>query len=53
MFFRVSEFIGEPQSLAFVSIVWESPEKLPQYDFLDGDVDFVRRLASGEYKKSI
>jgi 8-oxo-dGTP diphosphatase len=53
MFFRVSEFIGEPQSLAFESIVWESPEKLPQYDFLDGDVDFVRRLASGEYKKSI
>jgi 8-oxo-dGTP diphosphatase len=53
MFFRVQDFVGEPQSLAFESIVWESPEKLPQYDFLDGDVDFVRRLASGEYKQRI
>jgi 8-oxo-dGTP diphosphatase len=50
MFFSVTEFSGEPQSLAFERIVWESPEKLPEYDFLDGDVDFVRRLASGHYR---
>ena len=49
MFFRVTRFMASRQSLAFESIVWEAPEKLPQYDFLDGDVDFVRRLASGEY----
>lgn len=50
MFFSVTEFSGEPQSLAFERIVWESPGKLPEYDFLDGDVDFVRRLASGHYR---
>jgi 8-oxo-dGTP diphosphatase len=49
MFFNVTQFSGEPQSLAFERIVWEVPERLPQYDFLDGDVDFVRRLAAGEY----
>ena len=46
----MTEFSGEPQSLAFERIVWESAEKLPDYDFLDGDVDFVRRLAAGEYR---
>lgn len=51
IFFRVTQFSGEPQSLAFEKIVWEAPEKLPQYDFLDGDVDFVRRLAAGEYRQ--
>jgi 8-oxo-dGTP diphosphatase len=52
MFYSVTEFNGEPQSLAFERIVWESPEKLPEYDFLDGDVDFVRRLAAGQYLES-
>jgi 8-oxo-dGTP diphosphatase len=51
MFYSVREFSGEPQSLAFERIVWECPEKLPDYDFLDGDVDFVRRLAAGQYRK--
>jgi 8-oxo-dGTP diphosphatase len=48
MFFHVTEFGGEPQNLAFERIEWQSPTKLPEYDFLDGDVEFVRRLASGE-----
>jgi 8-oxo-dGTP diphosphatase len=50
IFFSVTEFSGEPQSLAFERIVWAAPEELPGYDFLDGDVDFVRRLAAGEYR---
>jgi 8-oxo-dGTP diphosphatase len=49
MFHRVTEFSGEPQGLAFERIAWELPEHLPQYDFLEGDVDFVRRLAAGEF----
>jgi len=44
-FFRVARFHGEPRSLDFVQIVWETPARLPEYDFLEGDVDFVRRLA--------
>jgi len=45
MFFRVTDFSGEPVNLQFVRIVWEERSKLPDYDFLEGDVEFVRRLA--------
>jgi len=48
-FYAVKEFGGEPQSIAFENIVWESPERLTAYDFLDGDLDFVKRLAAGEF----
>jgi 8-oxo-dGTP diphosphatase len=50
IFYSVTQFSGEPKSLAFEKIVWESPEKLPGYDFLDGDLDFVRRLAARQFK---
>ncbi len=49
MFHLVTEFSGEPSSLAFERITWEAPDRLPVYDFLEGDVDFVRRLAAGEF----
>ena len=47
MFYRVLAFEGDPVNHVFESIRWESRMKLPDYDFLDGDVDFVRRLARG------
>jgi len=50
IFFSVTQFSGEPQSLAFERIVWESPDQLPSYDFLDGDIDFVRKLSLGHYR---
>jgi 8-oxo-dGTP diphosphatase len=46
-FFRVTRFEGEPRSIDFAQIAWEAPVRLPYYDFLEGDVDFVRRLAGG------
>ena len=49
MFYRVATFAGEPANHVFESIRWEERQKLPEYDFLDGDVDFVRRLARGLY----
>ena len=49
MFFRVFVWTPEPENLIFNSIRWESPSNLRQYDFLDGDIDFVRRLSLGEY----
>ncbi len=49
-FFSVFDFSGEPQSLAFEKIIWETTDKLPSYDFLDGDIAFVRRIAAGEIK---
>lgn len=49
IFFRVEEFEGEPQNLAFESIAWVEQRELPSYDFLDGDVDFVKALARGDF----
>lgn len=44
MFYRIDDFEGEPQNLVFERIVWEKREHLADYDFLEGDVDFVRTL---------
>jgi len=45
IFFQVSEFSGEPVNLDFAQITWAPRNRLPDYDFLEGDVEFVRRLA--------
>jgi 8-oxo-dGTP diphosphatase len=44
-FFRVTHIQGEPRNLDFEQIVWERPERLPDYDFLEGDVSFVAKVA--------
>ncbi len=44
-FFRVTEFEGELANLDFARIAWVPRERLPEYDFLEGDVEFVKRLA--------
>jgi 8-oxo-dGTP diphosphatase len=45
IFFRVIEFAREPVNLDFAQIVWIARDQLPEFDFLEGDVEFVRRLA--------
>jgi len=44
-FYGVTRFHGEPRNLDFEQIAWEKPERLPEYDFLEGDVTFVSRIA--------
>jgi len=44
-FYRVTQFQGEPRNLDFERIVWERPERLADYDFLEGDVTFVTKVA--------
>jgi 8-oxo-dGTP diphosphatase len=46
IFFHVVEFVGEPVNLDFAQIAWVPRKELPDYDFLEGDVAFVRRLAA-------
>ncbi len=46
IFFHVTEFTGEPVNLDFAQIAWVERSRLPEYDFLEGDVAFVRRLAA-------
>ena len=44
-FFRVTEFVGELVNTEFEDIVWAPQERLTDYDFLDGDVAFVKTLS--------
>lgn len=46
IFFRVREFSGDPVNRQFAEMLWEERGKLPEYDFLEGDVDFARALAA-------
>jgi 8-oxo-dGTP diphosphatase len=50
LFHSIDSYVGEPQGITFEQIRWEDPVKLPEYDFLDGDLDFVRRLAMGRLR---
>lgn len=49
IFLRVRGFTGDVQNGIFEQIRWEERGRLPEYDFLDGDIDFVKRLAQGEF----
>ncbi len=42
MFYRVLEFTGEPKNLDFEQIVWAPRDRLGDYDFLEGDAEFLR-----------
>ena len=44
LFFRVTEFTGEPENLDFEQVVWAEQGQLTAYDFLEGDIAFVARL---------
>jgi len=46
IFYRVVEFEGEPVNRIFEQIRWESTANLSRYDFLEGDVEFVKRLSA-------
>jgi len=45
IFYAVTDFAGEPRNCVFEEIRWVAPSTLPQFDFLEGDVEFVKRLA--------
>jgi 8-oxo-dGTP diphosphatase len=41
IFFEVSEWRGELENRIFETIEWAAPERLPDYDFLEGDAPFL------------
>jgi 8-oxo-dGTP diphosphatase len=47
LFFRCSWLAGEPKAIGCQSFAWTPPEKLTSFDFLEADLDFIRRI--GEY----
>jgi 8-oxo-dGTP diphosphatase len=50
LFFAVPSFSGEPAARVFEQICWTDLDALPTLDFLDGDLDFVKRLARGDFE---
>ncbi|HLY18793.1 MAG TPA: (deoxy)nucleoside triphosphate pyrophosphohydrolase [Bryobacteraceae bacterium] len=44
IFHTVEDFAGDPQNRVFQEIRWAHPADLPDFDFLEGDVDFLKRL---------
>jgi 8-oxo-dGTP diphosphatase len=48
MFFRVEGYQGELRNRQFAAVEWETPARLAEYDFVEGDRQFVARLAGGE-----
>lgn len=51
LFFSVPAYEGEPHAQVFEQIRWTELRNLPTMDFLEGDIDFVRRLARGEFDR--
>jgi 8-oxo-dGTP diphosphatase len=44
IFFRVGAYDGDLRNLIFHNLRWEPKEKLAQFDFVEGDRDFLRGL---------
>jgi 8-oxo-dGTP diphosphatase len=44
-FYCVTQFQGDLRNLDFEQILWEKSDKLPEYDFLEGDVGLISKLA--------
>jgi 8-oxo-dGTP diphosphatase len=45
IFFRVESFEGEPRNLIFREMRWEPRERLRQFDFVEGDLRFLRAFS--------
>ena len=48
-FFHVPAFQGKLVNHVFETLVWVKPPQLLQYDFLEGNVEFVALLAQGRW----
>jgi 8-oxo-dGTP diphosphatase len=46
IFYRVLEFQGEPRNLIFQEMRWETPARLGEYDFVEGDLEFLRGFSA-------
>jgi 8-oxo-dGTP diphosphatase len=45
IFFRITAFEGEPENLIFEEMRWEPPQALVKFDFVEGDIQFIRALS--------
>ncbi|MES1258779.1 MAG: (deoxy)nucleoside triphosphate pyrophosphohydrolase [Acidobacteriota bacterium] len=47
IFLKVEDWSGKLENRIFENIVWETRERLPEYDFLEGDEPFLAGFARG------
>lgn len=50
-FFHVPAYTGVASNRVFADMVWVEPRRLPGYDFLAGDRDFIIALAGGAWQE--
>ncbi len=50
IFLTVANWRGEVQNRIFETIVWEGPDSLARYDFLEGDARFLAEFTGPEWK---
>lgn len=50
-FFEVHAYAGKIENRIFQEISWATPRQLPSYDFLEADLELIRRLAEGHLKR--
>jgi 8-oxo-dGTP diphosphatase len=53
LFFTVPDFQGQPHARVFEQICWIDVGALPRLDFVEGDWDFIRRLARGDFAERL
>ena len=51
-FYKVDEYAGDLQNRIFHDVRWVTAKQLPEFDFLEADVAFIKKLASGKLKLS-
>lgn len=49
-FYDVRMYSGELENRIFRDVVWAEPQDLPDYDFLEADLELVKDLAAGRIK---
>ena len=49
IFFRVTQFGGEPRNLIFHEMRWEPVERLAEFDFVEGDTRFIQDSSKWRY----
>ncbi len=47
-FYRVQEYSGELENRIFKDMQWAAREELLSYDFLEADLELVKKLAEGK-----
>jgi 8-oxo-dGTP diphosphatase len=53
LFFAVRDFVGQPVGSVFHQIRWAGVQELEKLDFLEGDLNFIRRLARGDFDRQL